>query len=778
MAEKIKIAELQIDTKALLTELSDTKKAIDDLVESQKESKKQGDTSSKTFVENEAKLKTLRKEYANQIKAVQSVSGANEKLNQELAREIKSNDQAKESNAELRKIRNQINESTEEGAKAIAEINKKIDENTKFINKNSDSFEKQKQNVGNYTKSIEAAKIGTKAFGAALKALGVGLIVAAVAKLSEAFTRNQKVMDTVNTVFNTVAIVFDKVVGSIVDGVEAAYEATGGFDALFRVMESLLTLALTPIQVTFYGLKLGIQETQLAWEKSFLGGKDVDRIKELETGIKSTTDKLKELAAEAIIAGQNIKQDFNEAVDEIATIGNKVAESTAEAIRSIDLKQVVAQAKGLTDARNNTEALIIAQERLMLQYQMQAEQLRQLRDDDSKSFDERKAANEELGQLLLKQADAERAMINLKIRAAQNELSLNRGNIELQNEVLRLRNELLEVEERITGQQSEQLANQNALRNEELAAIQEFENKKKELRDQIDLANIEDERLKAEEKLQRDFERQQLELENLQLNEQQKGELLALLEESRQQQLAEIQDTYRQENLKKDIQAEKSKVAAREETLDAIIGLAGQESAIGKAALIAKQVLALKEHALNLGLFTSKAALATAEATTDIAKGTAKSAAAAPFPANIPLIAGFIGSVAGIIATIKGAVSKGKSVAPPKAERGMLLRGPRHSGGGVLIEAEGGEAIMNRNATSRYLPLLSALNSSTGGVPFMEQGGIAGSTSFSSGSIIDYERLGYEVAKANMSLPNPVVSVEEINSTNSRVSAVESIASF
>jgi len=35
-----------------------------------------------------------------------------------------------------------------------------------------------------------------------------------------------------------------------------------------------------------------------------------------------------------------------------------------------------------------------------------------------------------------------------------------------------------------------------------------------------------------------------------------------------------------------------------------------------------------------------------------------------------------------------------------KMEKGGLLRGPRHSGGGVPIEAEGGEYVLNRNATA------------------------------------------------------------------------------
>ena len=52
-----------------------------------------------------------------------------------------------------------------------------------------------------------------------------------------------------------------------------------------------------------------------------------------------------------------------------------------------------------------------------------------------------------------------------------------------------------------------------------------------------------------------------------------------------------------------------------------------------------------------------------------------------------------------------------------KMEKGGLLRGPRHSGGGVPIEAEGGEYVLNRNATAgieRSMPgFLDSMNFGT-----------------------------------------------------------------
>lgn len=55
----------------------------------------------------------------------------------------------------------------------------------------------------------------------------------------------------------------------------------------------------------------------------------------------------------------------------------------------------------------------------------------------------------------------------------------------------------------------------------------------------------------------------------------------------------------------------------------------------------------------------------------------------------------------------------------PKASRGKLLSGNSHASGGILIEAEGGEAIINKRSTSMFAPLLSAINEAGGGVPFM-----------------------------------------------------------
>ena len=49
---------------------------------------------------------------------------------------------------------------------------------------------------------------------------------------------------------------------------------------------------------------------------------------------------------------------------------------------------------------------------------------------------------------------------------------------------------------------------------------------------------------------------------------------------------------------------------------------------------------------------------------------------------------------------------------------GGMINGPRHAGGGVMINAEGGEAVMTRGAVTMFAPMLSMMNQMGGGTSF------------------------------------------------------------
>lgn len=88
-----------------------------------------------------------------------------------------------------------------------------------------------------------------------------------------------------------------------------------------------------------------------------------------------------------------------------------------------------------------------------------------------------------------------------------------------------------------------------------------------------------------------------------------------------------------------------------------------------------------------------------------------------------------LGPIAGAIAAAIVAATVGfqvAAIARQKFAQGGLLEGPSHAQGGIPIEAEGGEVILNKNVAKdpNKLALANYLNTSTGGRPLYKYGGV------------------------------------------------------
>jgi hypothetical protein len=122
----------------------------------------------------------------------------------------------------------------------------------------------------------------------------------------------------------------------------------------------------------------------------------------------------------------------------------------------------------------------------------------------------------------------------------------------------------------------------------------------------------------------------------------------------------------------------------------------------------------------------------------DTAMSIAKTAATLGYPASIPFIiaAGVMGAVqtATVLATPLPEIPE-----PPKAARGRLVKGKSHLLGGELIEAEAGEAIINKRSTSMFAPLLSAINEAGGGIKFTSGMGMGMSESAFAPRVVERE---------------------------------------
>ena len=193
----------------------------------------------------------------------------------------------------------------------------------------------------------------------------------------------------------------------------------------------------------------------------------------------------------------------------------------------------------------------------------------------------------------------------------------------------------------------------------------------------------------------------------------------------------------RQFQVQSEIALEQAKLGALQQLGDIVAGLAGENKALQVTALLVQQ-------AASVAQILSRSAAAKAAATASAApflanpltaiKGALflKTALTANTIATTTGLAGVALAVGSGIAKISsaggGGNSSGGGGAAPAApnmgrnyEKGGLLNGPRHAQGGMMIEAEGGEAVMTRGAVTMFAPMLSMMNQMGGGTSFGNQ---------------------------------------------------------
>jgi len=346
------------------------------------------------------------------------------------------------------------------------EVKSNIGEVTDGIDKATASTKKLDDATQKGAKGFKGIGNAVKGVGTALKAAGIGLVVALFVTLKEALERNQKVMNTVNTIMTTVSTTFNQVADVLVDVYNWVTKSSDRFDGLTKVISGLMTIALTPLKLSFYAIKLGVQSAMLAWEDSFFGGGDEGKIAELRVSIAETANDIKEVGLAAIDAGKDIGNNIGDAIGEIGAIG----EIAIDGISKISIKANYEQAKATTAAQNSSKLAEAAIQGLIEKYDRQAELQRQIRDDETKTFAERIAANKELGRILEEQETEMLKLADTRVASAALELAANKDNIDLQVAYQQALNDRAGVEAQVAGFRSEQMTNEVSL-NKELAAV-------------------------------------------------------------------------------------------------------------------------------------------------------------------------------------------------------------------------------------------------------------------------------------------------------------------
>lgn len=491
-----------------------------------------------------------------------------------------------------------------DAVKSIDKLKKEYAELEKEVvtanEKTADSLEAVEKGAKDSAKGVKKVGVSLKSIGAATGIIFI--LQKAFEFVSSAVQENQEVMDGLNVVFKTAQIVFNEVLGVITDVYKSVTSASENFDALGKVMSGLLTIAVTPLKLAFYGIQLGIQEAQLAWEQSVFGDGDPETIKALNESIAETKANLKEVGEEAVQAGTDVVTNFVEAVQEAGAIGSQLVEG----VKEISIEAALETAKA-NQALEKSAQIAAAQSRILLeQYDRQAELQRQIRDDETKSIAERQAANNKLNTILDKQEEEMTKNALLMKAAAQAQFDLT-GKTEDYVAVLEAEAEVQGIASQITGFRSEQQTNKNALDKEAI----ELANAKAESES---LLSIEQKRINAEQ-----IEDELLRLEKLKEidaleAEQETARLQSIVDNANAGTQAKIDAEIAlnefltqsgQTGLERDkeISAAKIDIAQKEEdakrtslegyaaALSSISGLLSQETTAGKAVAIASSLI-------------------------------------------------------------------------------------------------------------------------------------------------------------------------------------------
>jgi len=474
----------------------------------------------------------------------------------------------------------------------IIDLEVRTGSSQKDVESLGDGITNLKDGIDDIPKATSKASKGFKGLGNAIAATGVGAALLIFKKMIDVFKENQIVLDAFSVTFEATSLIFNDFFNYLNNNVG---NVIGYFKALFE-----------DPQQNARDFGKAVQDNIIERFNSAL-----EVIGHLATAFKKVFERDFAGAMEsAKMAGKeyvDVLTGVDGSVDKVSSTISKAATGIADYTKS-----TVDAAKSNVDLTKSAEVAAVKQQGLVEKYDRQAELQRQIRDDESKSIEERVAANTKLGKILDEQEAAMLKQVDIQLAAAQAQFDKN-GNQENLVALLQAENEKAAVQAQIAGFRSEQLTNINSLERERVDLIKEERENDLEF-----FAEEADRKAKEEEDKKKAHE-----------------EELKQKEEIRQATL---------------------------NNLDTIIAVAGEETKIGRALFIAKQAMLVKEQIAKAKATLTEITLKGVAAGVDASAGFMKTASAG-FPQNVPLLIAFGAQVAGIFGTIKSASNAAKGAA-------------------------------------------------------------------------------------------------------------------
>ena len=438
--------------------------------------------------------------------------------------------------------------------KKTIELEAKVDKAEKDLQGVAKSVQRIDENLTEVKETTGGVAKGVKGISNALKAAGIGLAIAAFSKLAEVFNENQKVTDAFSVAFESLSLAFNDFFNFLNNNIGTV---TGYFKAIFDdPVQSIKNFGNAIFDGITSRLKQGLEALGLfgkAAVKFFSG----------------------DFAGAALTAKEASKELFDIVTGEDGGF-DKIKEAVTGAVSSISeyTKSTIKAAQGTVELNKQAEVAAVINQGLIEKYDRQAEQQRQIRDDETKTMEQRIAANTELGRILDEQSEKMLQNVDLQIKAAQLEFDKNQ-NQENYIALLEAQNEREAVLAQIEGFRSEQLINRISLDKEALELQKEaIETEDERIAKIAELTNFEI--LTAVQKLQRDRDNALAELDLLEATEAEKQK---------------IRDHYADEEEKLTKLTTANKLDLASNAMGDLAGIFGEESKAGKAAAIAQTTI-------------------------------------------------------------------------------------------------------------------------------------------------------------------------------------------
>jgi len=345
----------------------------------------------------------------------------------------------------MEKIIVELEAKTDKALKGIDSVAKSVEDLNKATTESNENTAKSLKEV---EKSSKQTAISIKSVGNAIKAAGIGLLIAAFAKIKDVLSKNQKFLDAFNVTMEAISIVTNDFVKLVLDN----------FDEVGKKMKSVFDDPKASMQSFGQSFKDNVTDKFDSLIGRFTNAGDGFKklfSRDFEGAMESFGKSFKDVILSQIPFGESIKENAN-AIKDYAT-------------------EVLDTAINITELAKKSALLEEVNKGLIEKYDIQAEKQRQIRDDETLTFEVRRKANEKLGEILTEQGRVMKANAQVAVDLARAKVKQN-DNDENQLELQRALNEQAAVTARVTGQMSEQKININSLDKEQL------ENKKELLK--------------------------------------------------------------------------------------------------------------------------------------------------------------------------------------------------------------------------------------------------------------------------------------------------------